>query len=301
MTPHTKFHALLPILNQSCVTFKGPAWWIAPDLQFRSASEEEARLVSEQAPKGFHLPLDTGQKIMVLTSLPASSRQERSALHAQFVASVALAAQLAFAFAATQEPLVIPYAAILSTSGVRRLQALHQFETWGDTVLLRKRKYRIKSGITAAEVSALFSLARGAVASNTSLIIPFRRFCSAIVKTDPHDKLIDLTIALESFLPGGGEFRFRFPYFLSLLASSETQDREVAFLDLRLLYDARSALVHGTTDNDKSISQALGKWDRLLTLSRQCILYRMHFESAATGTTWNHHLSALSYGASPLV
>lgn len=301
MAPLTSYLALLPILNQSCTTFKGPAWWLAEDLQFRTITEEEARLIEEQAPQGFDLRPQPGQKTLVLTPLPAAPRASRTEVHLQFAEAVALSSQLAFAFASSKEPLVIPCTAIVSRSKITRLSRFHQFEIWGDTITLRKRKYRIRPGITSQEVSRLSTLARNAIASQPTLRISFRRFCSALIKTDPHDKLLDLTIALESFIPGGGEFRFRFPYFLSLLSSPDRADRDQAFEDLRALYEARSALVHGSAKAEKVIARALTRWDQLLSIAKQCTLYRMHFEEAAPRGDWERHLIDLSYGVAPLI
>jgi hypothetical protein len=121
------------------------------------------------------------------------------------------------------------------------------------------------------------------------------------MKDSFEDKLIDLTIALESLLPGGGEFRFRFPYYLSLLVESDAAQRGNAFTQLRILYDARSGLVHGSASRNRDIAKAIGNWPQLIGFAKHCVLYRLEFEQMMPGDSWEDHLMDLAYGQAPII
>jgi len=195
----------------------------------------------------------------------------------------------------------MPYGVVFSKAFTTQLRRVYEFEVWGDTLALRRKRYRIRRGIHQREIQALYGMAISALKRSPEIEITLRRFHSALLKGNSHDKLIDLTISLESLVPGGGEFRFRFPYYLSLLIEKDISERKRVFNDLCNLYDVRSALVHGSPDRGPSIDQAINNWDRLVTFAKHCVLYRLQFECEVIDTKWKDHLIDLSYGEVSLI
>jgi hypothetical protein len=301
MPIQTRYFALFPILNEVCVTFRGPAWWIADELQFRSLSESEARVIAENAPRGFEHRIDSGQKALVFTQLEQGALDQVAGKHHEEIKAISLCSQVVLNLVAESDPVAIPYAVVLSEAFRTRLRNVYEFDIWGDTLSLRKNRYKIKRVINRREIQELYRITIAALKRKPEIDITLSRFCSALLKTNPHDKLIDLTISLESLIPGGGEFRFRFPYFLSLIVDVQKNERIEIFENLQLLYDARSALVHGSPERGKQISKAEEQWDLILSYAKQCILYLIQFESQSRDIDWKKHLTDLSYGESPLI
>lgn len=297
----TTYTVLLPILNEVCVTYRGPSWWIADGLQFRSLSNHEARFICENTPGGFEHRVEPDQKVLVLTNLQQGPYKQVKASQRIEVNNIALCSQVVLNLVADADPIIIPYGVVLSEAFTTQLRGVYEFEVWGDTLALRRKRYRIKKGIYRREIQALYGMAISALKRSPEIEITLSRFHSALLKGNSHDKLIDLTISLESLVPGGGEFRFRFPYFLSLVIEKDISERKGVFNDLRNLYDARSALVHGSPDRGSSVDQAINNWDRLVTFAKHCVLYRIQFECEVTDTKWKEHLTDLSYGEAPLI
>ena len=296
----TTYSAMLPILNDSCVTFGG-RWWLAGGVQVRSVTNEEERFVSERAPRGFGHRVAAGQRMLAITSLEAGPYDRVEISHEKAVNLTALCAQVAFNLVAESDPMVIPYGVVVSEAYTRRLRCVYEFDAWGDTIALRRRRYRIRQDIERSEVKALFEMALASVEPRPELAITLRRLCSALVKTDFEDQLIDLAICLESLVPGGGEYRFRFPYYLSLLTERTAEERKNAFGKLRTLYDARSALVHGSANRSRDVTKAATIWPMLVASAKRCVLYRLQFERTVSDLTWKEHLEDLSYGKPPLL
>ncbi len=297
----TTYQAILPILNETCVTFRGPSWWLADGVQVRSMTVEEARLISEEAPRGFGHRVEAGQKILAMRDLEGGPYHRARISHEKAVNLTALGAQVALNLVAQSDPIVVPYGVVVSEAFTRRLRCVYEFDAWGDTIALRRRRYRVKQDIGRSEVEALFQMALSAMEQQPQLQITLSRLCSALVKANIEDQLIDLAISLESLVPGGGEFRFRFPYYLSLLSYSDAERRKDAFVQLRDLYDARSALVHGRPDRSKFVAEVSSSWSRFVTLAKHCVLYRLEFEHRMKDSDWKEHLTDLAYGQPPII
>jgi hypothetical protein len=264
-------------------------------------TDEERRLISEQAPAGFGHRVERGQRMLAMTGLERGSHNRVRASHERVVSLTALCAQVAFNLVGESDPIVIPYGVVVSEAYTRRLKCVYEFDVWGDTIAQRRRKYRVKRHIDRPELQALFEMAVSSVKRRPELGITLRRFCSALIKVDVEDQLIDLAISLESLVPGGGEFRFRFPYYLSLLVDSDAEERKGAFAQLRTLYDARSALVHGSADRGSVVAEAVGVWPGLVASAKRCVLYRLEFEQSMPDTPWSEHLMDLAYGQPPII
>jgi hypothetical protein len=297
----SEYHSLLPALNERCFTFRGPSWWIADSIQVRSLTEDEARLISENSPQGFAQRVEDGQKVMVVSNLPSGPYTSVKKGHSEQLRGIALSAQTTLNIVSYEGAICFPYSATISEAFIKRLRDIQEFEIWGDSLSIRKSTYRINPEITQPEVQEIYKMVNHAYVSTPGLRITMSRFCSSLIKSTPEDKLIDLTIALESIVPGGGEFRFRFPYFLSLIIRSEGDDRRNANKLLTNVYDARSALVHGADKDKKKMTIVLDSWNELEGYARRALFYRIHFESIGNNRDWKDHLLDLAYGANPLI
>ncbi len=95
--------------------------------------------------------------------------------------------------------------------------------------------------------------------ATTVLQVPLRRFNQGYARRAPEDRLIDLTIALESCLLGGirGELRYRLATRGAVLLASQRDPLETRQL-LEAVYDVRSQIVHnGKQFLDKSVQHRL--------------------------------------------
>lgn len=297
----TSYKAILPILNDSCVTFRGPSWWISEGVQVRSLSDSESRFILENAPKGFEHRAEPEQKAIVTIDLPKGSYVKVMQQIEELVSGIAMSAQATFNLVAKEDPLVITYGVIISDAYITRLRGIHEFDMWGDTISLRKKKYQMIKGVSRKDITGLFEKSITALNQSPETGITLKRFCSALARSSQVDRIVDLTIALESLIPGGHELRFRFPYYLSLLAEVDLEKRKEVYDYLQTLYDARCSIVHGSDDDGKATRKALSHWEYIVRVAKTCILYRLEFEASMSGFEWKEHLLNLAYGETPII
>jgi hypothetical protein len=123
------------------------------------------------------------------------------------------------------------------------------------------------------------------------------RFNSCWLRSTDHDKIIDAAISLESLLSSSTEISFKFALFNSFIARQSSTEREEAFETLRLLYNARSKIVHGDIKkNAKEISKAIEFLPNILDLARAAITYYAFFLYNNGPNEWQNHLEKLVFG-----
>ena len=123
---------------------------------------------------------------------------------------------------------------------------------------------------------------------NSFLDIAKRRFGSALTRPNPVDKLIDLTVSLESlFAPNPGEITVRLSNRMATLLAKNDSQREDYWIFIKKVYNLRSGIVHGdglrnTEINGKkyTLDQIL---EKLVDLTQQSILIYLKLVSNYSG------------------
>jgi hypothetical protein len=136
-------------------------------------------------------------------------------------------------------------------------------------------------------------------AENPTVLFTLERFNSSLLRPEMFDKIVDITISIESLITGKDELRYRFSLHNAFVAASQPQAREEAFSLLQSLYDARSAIVHGdidSKDNKKAIAKATEKWPDIVRLAKATINYYLLFLGEHKKSEWNEHLKRLVFG-----
>lgn len=290
----TSYQVFLPFLNQHVTSFRGPSWFLSENVQIRRMTNEEINFLSDLTPRQFLYLFDEDRKVAVLTGLQSGPYSRVRAGQEAEISKVALCIQTVFNLVGDEHALSIPYGFAIGEARVKRLIRIHEFDIWSDTLSISRKPYRFRVGVTALEIANLFSQLLLALSREPNIRFALTRFSSALLKINKNDKLIDLGISLESLVPGGGEFGFRFPFFLSLIADQAVDRRRQIREHFDLLYKARSAVVHG--EDRRDIQSAVAQWDDLVSHAKQCLLYRIYFETLHLPVAWNDHLVDLAYG-----
>ena len=114
------------------------------------------------------------------------------------------------------------------------------------------------------------------------LALPLRRLVDGLGRTRLDDKIIDYSIALEALLTEGErqELGYRFALRGATILKEGGADRQKSFDELKDLYSARSAIVHGASiaklqlavisSNGEQMLRKIWQWyyDQDLTLKR---------------------------------
>ncbi len=296
MSP-SQIYAILPIFNKDVVTRLPAPWSLADDLIFRAGEEIERRMMQEDS--SVMLPDGVCNNVFHISFTGKNEEIEKhKKTFEDNIKLDALCLQSVFNLVAENSgTMVIPYGIIIETQRIQKIKNVVDFEL--DFPSSKLTSYSALPKITNQDIQLLFILTRRVIKTDKQLQTTFRRFCSAFMKSNWEDRLIDLTIALESLIPSQTEIKFKFSLYLSLIVSDNPEKRKEIHGMLSDLYDARSGIVHGTSsETRKAIEESKKNWDKLVDILKQCILYRLEFRDKFPDQDWKKHLLSLSLGNS---
>lgn len=295
------FYVVLPIFNRSVLPNFSIPWVISEDIVFRNWEDSEKRLFTEESSLIF--PNDEICDVVFQLSLPDDFDDSIKTIQKveDEIKISALCLQTVFNIVAKDETMIIPYAVLIEKGTIQKLSRVIDFDM--DLVTSELKSYSTLITITMQEIQQLIKLSKNIIKSDTTLKITFRRFCSAFIKSNWEDRLIDLTIALESLIPSQAEVTFQFSLYLSLIASNDLDTRKETYKLLHDLYKARSGIVHGTS-GDKYIKNAIShsrqNWKKLVDIAKQCILSRIEFKDQNPSADWTEYLRNICLGSNRL-
>ncbi len=275
-------------------------WVVSDDIVYRKIEDIERQLLTEYTSLAY--PIDAICENVLQISIPDDYEKSeyKKNSYENNVKLDGLCIQTSLNLVASDDTMVLPYGVIIEKEKTHKIKGLIDFEL--DFFSANLKNYELLPSITLQEIQGLISLTRKAARSEVGLQITFRRYCTAFMKTNWEDRLIDLTIALESLIPiDTTEISFRFKLFLSLMMTNNYEKREEVYKMLGDLYSARSGIVHGSSGN-KSVQNAIKNskvsWNELVGIAKNCILYRLEFNDNQPNESWSKHLTSLSIGLS---
>ncbi len=157
-----------------------------------------------------------------------------------------------------------------------------------------REKYVLDKRKTPQDISALYDETIRALVAKPKLSLSIRRFNAAMARSGQEDKLIDMTICLESIFDQSSEISFRFSLYNAILAEPDAARREETFAVLRSLYTKRSELVHGSKEFDQNWFTQ--NWPRVVQIAKLALLNKIDFLKDNNATDWQAHLQKLALG-----
>ena len=153
--------------------------------------------------------------------------------------------------------------------------------------------YSIASASTnPSEVKVTYESIANALAADAGLRLSFGRFNSALGRENNTDKIIDMTICLESIFSSGPEIKFRFALYNALLASQGLEERKASFKLMKDLYNMRSKVVHGSHELDRN--WFVDNWPAILRIAKLALLAKIEFLQTFSRSEWQDHLDELA-------
>lgn len=154
--------------------------------------------------------------------------------------------------------------------------------------------YGIVAEFEPSALSPFVRLIANGLAKLPRLQITLQRYYNSLMRRSLADRVVELTIALESLISSEKtELRFRFSLLLAIAAHDDPSKRSSAYRLLQKLYDARSGIVHGSgkaSDLKKLLVYLERDWADLDALARQIINYFLVFTEENDPATFNGHL-----------
>ncbi|KRB22155.1 hypothetical protein ASD99_08190 [Mesorhizobium sp. Root695] len=154
--------------------------------------------------------------------------------------------------------------------------------------------FKLKNAAKSKEIDTVLVSSLKSVNSDKSMVITLDRFVSGIIRSDFPSRVIDMAICLESLFSSSQEIKFRFSLYNAIISTIEIDKRDPAFELMKILYDARSAIVHGGEVKNKEKLE--DEWEKIVDIAKLSILYKMNFLTVRNKTEWDNHLNKLILG-----
>lgn len=187
--------------------------------------------------------------------------------------------------------LVHSRAYLISQTRVNSVKKIHDLQSLATP---EKHEFSIRPGVSTSDISSVYVNVKNAIQRDPKFMISVRRFNAALTKVTPDEKIIDLTICLESMFASQNEIAFQFSLFNSLLAENDDARRHEVFKLLKKLYSWRSKIVHGSHILDPAWFE--DNWAKLVRLATLSILYKTDYLTKNKPSDWGDHLIRTALG-----
>jgi hypothetical protein len=251
------------------------------------ADEDFATLFREQ--QDIFMPIVSANSQCFAMQLPAEREPAQMLLE--------MVAKVQFVFKTlSHTPLIFSHAAVVLNEGKRKavVERVLPLPVWGD-YSKHTTPFTFKEDVSSEAVFKFYEIINTAISKQPAFFITLNRFNSCWLRSTDHDKIIDVAISLESLLSSSTEISFKFALFNSFLARTTPTGREEAFQLFKLLYDARSKIVHGDIKH-KSISKVIEVFPQIMDLAHAAISYCAFFLYSHNPNEWQNHLDKLVFG-----
>jgi hypothetical protein len=273
-------------------TLKGPAWYFDEGVYLETIYDEDYGAIQRDGPEEYKSNITINTKCIYISD-PSFDNLD------SFSKRIAIKLKFVLNNFSTGTPVVLPYAALLGTSGKARILQTADIEAVANLHTLKKQSYRIKPKADRETISTYYKVVSKTCDNNPTLFFTLERFNSCLTRSEIFDRIVDVTISLESLISGTQELRHRFALYNSFIAESEVQPRLDAFDLFVALYDARSGIVHGdvsSKDKEKLLTRVRNNWDEILRLATASINYHLLFLYERNKAEWDRHLKHLVFG-----
>jgi hypothetical protein len=148
----------------------------------------------------------------------------------------------------------------------------------------------------ADAIKTYYSTVEAAHKGRPSVLVTVERFNGVFSKESFEEKVIDLSIALETLIPDKNELKFRFSMYHAFLAEPDNAKRMDVFKLFQTLYDLRSGIVHGSSsdkEHSKKAEAIKAQFEALVTYSQRSLNYYLYYLQDPQGAEWGEHLKSL--------
>lgn len=278
-----EFTAVIPLLNATCTLIPKVPIFLDERISVRGFTPEHIVAIQARR-KTAAQHVHPGAKCILLASgnAEASIQEiERLSLHATFILNF-------FAKAGT-----VNCGPCFSIKHVRTHSVSKIFKS-APLSYDYSPTYSIDPTTDPLKIKSLYEGIQSAVDKERGLNLSLHRFNSALSRIELHDRLIDMSICLESIFNAQTEISFRFALYNSLLAEDDPKERYTLFLLLKRLYKERSNAVHGNTAADSTWINA--NWPTIIKIAKLALLKKIDYLSGAQTDSWQTHLDKLALG-----
>ncbi len=285
---------VMPLLHKKVITLRGPTWYFDEGVFLDTIYDEDYGAFQRDDLHQYYKTWIDIRTTCLYINDPAFQNLNNY--------SKRIATQIKFVLNnyAAEAPVVLPYAALIQI-GSRKAHIIDivDIEAVSNPHTIRYQTYKIKSGSNRSSISNHYKIVSNCCNDHFPIVFALERFNSALTRHDLHDKIVDITISLESLISGTQELTYKFALHNSMIAESSPEARSNAFDLLKDLYIARSGIVHGdigSRDKDKCIKEVMENWEKVVRIAKAALNYYLIFLHEKGRSYWDLHLKNLVFG-----
>lgn len=284
---------ILPFLNRSVSIYKGPTWYLSDNVAIETINSEDYYLVSNSSSDEYKTLIQTKSKCARIENVDPKNVG---------IAARHEASKIAFILNCCRKtnPVALGFAVQITMKRKAKLDRFWDLSVVSDAYLQRSVTYHIQKDIKRDTITNLYSVLTTVCKKEPAYFLTIDRYNSALFRKELLDKIIDITISLESMVSGTTELRYKFALFNAWCADNTPEERRNSYDLLTKLYDARSAIVHGTSMSEKEFNKKIGpirdNWNEITKMAERAIVYYLFYIYQYDSKSWNQHQQDLSIG-----
>jgi hypothetical protein len=280
---------IVPLLNHKVSTFKGPTWFISENIFYDNITDEDFGV--------FHRDLEDEYKNLINIKTRCIYITEPNIRDIDNdIKDLATLLKYVLNTFALNHPIIISFAVLLETKRKTKIIRCVDLESDVNFQKLKSLNFKLRVNTSREEIKVLFDNLKKTCAKNPSLFLTIDRFNRSVTRSEIIDKIIDLTICLESLFQAQNEIKFKFALYNAIISSKDSIEAESNFNLLCALYDVRSVIVHGSSrskNTAKKISHISQDIERVFKICTSAINYKLLYESEKRELDWQSHLKRI--------
>ncbi|MFC2167764.1 hypothetical protein ACFLRW_02180 [Acidobacteriota bacterium] len=283
---------IIPILNSSFKAFQVTQWYLSKNVSIGPIFPEDLGLILGKAPEEYQSLSFQRSKCIRFENVDPTDSDDECRDQATMLAFL-------LNYFKKTNPIAVFFAVHITTIRKPRFDKIIDLPVVPDIILQRKNKYQIREGVKRKTVSDFFSVIAEAYKKNSNILLTLGRFNSALSRLELIDKIIDITISLESLIDSTQELTYKFSLFNALAAEKDKNKVNDTFKLLKLLYETRSLIVHGgkfSQNGKNKIKKIVEKWDDILRIAKNAIAYHLIYIFKNEVASWHKHQENLALG-----
>ncbi len=284
---------LIPLLNSSVKTYKGPPLYLSDTVSIETITPEDFTVILSNSKSTYKSLITPKSKCVKVDNIDPQNVIETGKIESSKISFL-------LNFFKKNNPISLSFVVQLSKVKKSKFDKIFDLPIISDAHFQNVKTYSIKDDVKRDIISKFYKVISIVHEKYPGLILTINRFNSALYRLEPHDKIIDITICLESLIRGNTEVRHKFSLFNSWAAEGIIDNRKETYDLLMGLYDARSAIVHGAAmtekDWNKRIKPILDNWIKILEITEKAIAYHILFIHDNNIEDWYKHQENIALG-----
>lgn len=285
---------IIPILNKYAKFYRIPIWYLSDNVSIETISAEDNGIIQQSIPAPYLALLNKKTKCIRIENVDPLQSSTQAIVEGGKIAFL-------FNYFKSSHPIILAFAIELSKKRKIRFEKIIDLPVISDAIIERNTAYSIDTGVKRTTISNLYKVISKVYDNYNHILLTLNRFCSALYRKDPLDKIIDITISLESLINGKTELAHKFSAYNSWAVEPDPSKRKECYEMFKSLYNARSQIVHGSSmtqkERDKKIKPTIDNWADIITMAKQAIGYHLLYLYDHDIDSWFTHQESLVLGS----